>query len=145
MSIPRVPAGVYVHFFAFFLLGFVLYATFYAAIGAAFNNVQEAQQFASLAAFALIAPILFFWTVVNDPDSTLSVVMSLVPPFTPLLMLLRITIKTPPAWQIALGYATTALFAWLMIRIAGRIYRVGILMVGKKPSLPELWRWVRHG
>jgi len=145
ISIPRVPAQIYVHFFAFFLLGFVLYATFYAAIGAAFNNVQEAQQFASLAAFVLIAPILFFWTVVNDPDSTLSVVMSLVPPFTPLLMLLRITIKTPPAWQIALGYAATALFAWLMIRIAGRIYRVGILMVGKKPTLPELWRWVRYG
>lgn len=145
ISIPRVPAAVFLHFFAFFLLGFVLYATFYAAIGAAFNNVQEAQQFASLAAFVLVAPILFFWTVVNDPDSTLSVVLSLVPPFTPLLMLLRITIKTPPAWQIAAGYLATALFAWLMIRIAGRIYRVGILMVGKKPTLPELWRWVRYG
>jgi ABC-2 type transport system permease protein len=107
--------------------------------------VQEAQQFAGFAALLLVAPMLFFWSVLNDPDSRLSVVASLIPIFTPLLMLLRIAVKTPPAWQIALGYALTAAFTWLMVRVAGRIYRVGILMVGKKPTLPELWRWVRYG
>ncbi len=133
------------HFLVCFLLGFALYATFYAAIGAAFNSVQEAQQFAGFAAFLLVAPVLFFFSVLNDPDSRLSVASSLFPVFTPLLMLLRIAVKPPPAWQIALGYALTAAFTWLMVRLAARIYRVGILMVGKKPTLPELWRWVRYG
>lgn len=142
---PRLEPLVLLHFLGFFLLGFLLYATFYAAIGAACSNVQEAQQFAGFAALVLIAPMFFFWSVLNDPDSRLSVVASLVPIFTPLLMLLRIAVKTPPGWQIALGYALTAAFTWWMVRVTARIYRLGILMVGKKPTLPELWRWARYG
>ncbi len=144
-DLPRLEPGVLLHFTAFFLLGFFLYAALYAAIGAAFDNVQEAQQFAGFAAVLLVAPVLFFWSVLNDPDSRLSVVTSLVPIFTPLLMLLRIAVKTPPAWQIALGYALAAAFTWLLVAVAGRIYRVGILMVGKKPTLRELARWVGYG
>ena len=82
--------------------------------------------------------------VINDPDSTVSVVTSLLPFFTPLLMMLRIAIKTPPAWQIALGYLLTTAFTLFMIWLSARIYRIGILMYGKKPTFRELWRWVRH-
>ncbi len=144
-AMPRLEPSLFLHFVGFFLLGFFLFATLYAAIGAAFNNVQEAQQFAGVAALLFVAPMFFFVSVLNDPDSRLSVAASLVPAFTPLLMMLRIAVKTPPAWQVALGYALTAACAWLMVRLAGRIYRVGILVVGKKPTLPELWRWVRYG
>jgi len=88
--------------------------------------------------------MLFFFLVINDPDSTLSVVTSLIPPFTPLIMLLRLAVKTPPAWQVALGYVLAIAFAIFMVWLAGRIYRIGILMYGKKPTVQELWRWLRH-
>ena len=143
-EIPQLGFGLIFHFIALFLIGFFIYSTFYAAIGAAFNNVQEAQQFASYAVMLLVIPMLFFFLVINDPDSTLSVVTSLIPPFTPLIMLLRLAVKTPPLWQIALGYTLAIGFALFMVWLAGRIYRIGILMYGKKPTVQELWRWLRH-
>ncbi len=144
VDIPQLRPTLIVHFISLFVLGFFVYATFYAAIGAAFNNVQEAQQFASFAVFLLVAPMLFFFLVINDPDSTLAVVTSLIPPFTPTIMLLRLAVKTPPAWQITLGYVLAVGFALFMVSLAGRIYRVGILMHGKKPTVQELWRWIRY-
>ncbi|MDH3746238.1 MAG: ABC transporter permease, partial [Acidobacteriota bacterium] len=104
VSIPSLQPSLLVHFFLLFLLGFFLFASVYAAIGAAFNSVQEAQQVAGAAVILVVAPFLFMNSVLNDPDSTMAVVASLVPFLTPLLMLLRIAIKTPPMWQILLGY-----------------------------------------
>ena len=143
-DMPSFSAGLLIHFFLHFLMGFFLFSTFYASVGAAFNNLQEAQQFAGVLAVFLVAPMLLFWMVLNDPDSTLSVVTSLIPVFTPLLMLLRIAVKEPPFWQILLGYVLTTGFTVLMIALCARIYRVGILMYGKKPTIKELWRWVRY-
>jgi RimJ/RimL family protein N-acetyltransferase len=80
----------------------------------------------------------------GDPDSTLATVLSLIPPFTPLLMMLRIAVKTPPAWQIAAGYLLTTAFVWGMVAFCARIYRVGILMYGKRPTFRELARWLRY-
>ena len=144
VDIPSFTPAILLHFLGHFLLGFFLYSTLYAAIGASFNNVQEAQQFASVAVIFLIAPVFLFWKVLNDPDSTLSVVSSLVPLFSPLLMMLRIAVKTPPWWQITLSYLLTALFTLAMVWLSARIYRVGILMYGKKPTIQELWRWIRY-
>jgi len=144
IDIPQLEFSLVGHFILLFFLGFIVYSTLYAAIGAAFNSVQEAQQFASYAVFFLVAPMFIFIFVINDPDSTLSVVSSLIPPFTPLLMLLRLAIKSPPLWQIILGYAGAIGFAGFMVWVAGRIYRIGILMYGKKPTVQELWRWLRY-
>ncbi len=143
-QLPQVTLGLAIHFFVNFLLGFFVFASLYAAIGAATNNVQEAQQLAGFLVIFLIAPVLFVVPVINDPDSTLAVVLSLVPMFTPLLMMLRIAVKMPPLWQILAGYAITATFLVFLVWGCARIYRVGILMYGKKPTLAELWRWVRH-
>ena len=140
--VPRVSAGVALHFLAHFLLGFFLFAAMYAAIGAAANSVQDAQPFTAFVIPFLVAPALFMITVVNDPDSTLAVVLSLVPPFTPLLMLLRIVVKEPPAWQIVLGYLLTAGFVVALLAFCARIYRVGILLYGKRPTFRELGRWM---
>lgn len=141
---PVVSALHALHFLLLFLLGFFLFAALYAAIGAATNNPQEAQQLAVLALPFLIGPVLFLMPVINDPDSTLSVVLSLFPPFTPLLMMLRIAVKMPPPWQILLGYLLTAAFVVGLVALCARIYRVGILMYGKKPTFAELWRWIRY-
>ena len=137
------PAIVF-HFFALFLLGFVLYASFYALVGAAFNNAQEAQQMASIAMIFTVLPWMVFMPVLNDPDSTLAVVTSLVPVLTPMIMMLRIAVKTPPVWQIALGYALLVAFDLFMVWLCARVYRVGILMYGKKPTIKEIWRWTRY-
>ena len=94
-----------------------------------------------IAALVMFFPV--FWMVLNDPDSPLSVVASLIPFFTPLLMLLRLAVKEPPFWQVLLGYVLTVGLTWGMVWVSARIYRVGILMYGKKPSLPEIWRWIR--
>ena len=144
IELPTLQPIVLVHFFLLFLLGFFFYGTLYAMIGASFNSVQEAQQMATVAVFFVVAPWLFFLPVINDPDSALSVITSLIPCFTPLLMMLRIAVKMPPFWQIALGYLLTIGLCAAMIWLCARIYRVGILMYGKKPTLQEIWRWVRY-
>jgi ABC-2 type transport system permease protein len=144
LDIPSLGFGVVAHFLGHFVLGFFLFSSLYAAIGAAFNNVQEAQQFSAVVVIFLVAPMVFFILVLNDPDSTLSMVSSLIPFFTPLLMLLRIVVKMPPLWQVALGYLLTTATIVGMVWICARIYRVGILMYGKKPTAAELWRWLRY-
>ncbi len=144
VDIPALGLPVMLHFMGHFLMGFFLYSALYAAIGAAFNNVQEAQQFSTVVVMFLIAPMMIFIVILNDPDSTLAVVSSLIPFFTPLLMLLRIAVKMPPWWQIALGYLLTTATTIFMIAVCARIYRVGILMHGKKPTIKEMWKWLRY-
>lgn len=141
--LPEVQPHVLAFFVLFFVLGFFLYGTLYAAIGAAVNSQQEAQSLVFLVLMPLIAGVAFFLFVATRPDSALSVTLSLVPFWTPLLMFLRIAVLTPPAWQIALSIglmlATIVVLNWG----AARIYRVGILMHGKRPTLPEILRWLR--
>jgi ABC-2 type transport system permease protein len=142
--LPQVSLSLVLHFLGFFVLGFLMYATYYAALGAAFNDIKEAQQAASSAAFLFVPVVLFMFPTINDPDSPLATAASLFPPFTPMLMVLRVAVKSPPAWQLALGYALSAVFVAFMIWVCGKIYRTGILMYGKKPTLRELARWVRY-
>jgi len=146
-SIPLPDLGplVLVSFVMFFLLGFAFYASLYASIGAAVNTVQEAQNFVLPVIIPLILGLMVFPVIIQSPDSPMAVTLSLVPFLTPLLMFLRIVILTPPAWQILLGVALLSLAILGALWVAGRIYRVGILMYGKKPTFPELMRWVRHG
>ena len=144
VKLPQVGLALIAHFLILFLLGFSLFATLYAAIGAATNNVQEAQQFAGFLVVFLVAPVFFMIPIINDPDSTMAVVLSMIPPLTPTLMMLRIAVKTPPLWQILTAYALTAGFVFFLVWVCARIYRVGILMYGKKPTFQELWRWIRY-
>lgn len=143
-ALPTISPLVALHFLAFFILGFFIYATFYGALGASFNNLQEAQQAAGALGFIFVVPALFAMPVINDPDSTLAVVSSFIPPLTPLIMLLRIVVKEPPFWQIALSYVLCTAFTVFMVWVCARIYRVGILMYGKKPTFKELWRWMLY-
>lgn len=144
LTLPEVPGAVIVHLFVLFLLGFFLYSTLYAMIGASFNSVQEAQQFAAVAVVFIVPPLLFMMPILNDPDSPLAVGMSLFPFFTPLVMMLRIASKMPSAWQIAAAYSLCLLAIAGMVWLCARVYRVGILMYGKKPTLQEIWHWVRY-
>jgi ABC-2 type transport system permease protein len=144
VALPQIGIGVAFHIAVFFVLGFFVFSSFYAAFGAAFNNIQEAQQTAAPLIVLLLVPVFLAPRVINDPDSTLSVVLSLVPVFSPLLMTLRLAIRMPPIWQVLLAEVLTASFVVLMVWASARIYRVGILMYGKKPTFGELARWLRR-
>jgi ABC-2 type transport system permease protein len=142
-SVPEVGAGVLVAFVVFFLLGFFLYGSLYAAVGAAVNSMQEAQNLILPLMMPVILAMMFFPMVLRSPDSTLAVALSLVPLLAPLLMFLRISVLMPPMWQVALSIGLTVLTIWGVVWMASRIYRVGILMYGKRPTFPEILRWVR--
>jgi ABC-2 type transport system permease protein len=144
MKLPVLAPSLWLNFFLLFLCGFFLFATFYAMLGAAFNSAQEAQQLAGLPAIFVVAPAVFMVQIINDPDSALSVGLSLVPPLTPLVMMLRIATRMPPLWQLLAAYALAAAAIAFMIWLCARVYRVGILMYGKKPTLQEIWHWVRR-
>ncbi len=143
IELPQVPALLLVFFVVYFVLGFLLYGTLYAAVGAAFSTEQEAQNFQFAVMVPLMLPLVLLWQIINQPNNTFSVVLSLIPFFTPMLMFLRMTLTQVPPLQIAasvvLMIGTILGSAW----VVGKIYRVGILMHGSKPKLKDLVRWVR--
>jgi ABC-2 type transport system permease protein len=145
VPLPELNPVLLAAFPVYFLLGFFLYAALYAAVGSAVNTVQEAQNFIFPVMLPIIMAMVCWPIVMRAPDSTLAVVLSLIPFMTPILMFLRMSVLMPPVWQIALSIVLTMITAAIVIRIAARIYRVGILMYGKPPTFPEIVRWVRHG
>src|SRR4029077_9652328 len=110
VALPTLSPVMLINFVLLFILGFLAYATLYAGIGASFNNLQEAQQAAGLAMMFVIIPVMVMYPVINDPNSRMATVLSLIPMFTPLLMPLRIAIDMPPFWQLALAYALSVAF-----------------------------------
>jgi len=131
-------------FVIFFILGFFIYAIPYAFIGAAVNTDQEAQQFASVLSVVIIVPYILGISAIQNPNSMLTVVASLFPLFTPILMFMRITTALPPLWQIGTSIALCLLTIWGLAWLGAKIFRVGMLMYGKKPNLGEILRWVRY-
>jgi ABC-2 type transport system permease protein len=133
-----------IYFVVFFILGFFTYAIPYAFIGAAVNTDQEAQQFASVLSVIIIVPYLLGISAIQNPNSTLTMVASLFPLFTPILMFMRITTALPPLWQILTSIGLCVLTIWGLAWLGAKIFRVGMLMYGKKPNLGEILRWVRY-
>lgn len=142
--IPKLNPMLIAFFPIYFVLGFLLYATIYAGIGSMFNSDEDAQQMVGVANLFLIVPIMMVAAVMKNPSGGLATGMSLFPFFTPIIMYLRIAVETPPVWQIALSIVLMIATITFMIWIVSKIYRVGILMYGKKPTLPELVRWLRY-
>jgi len=143
-KMPEITPLALVSFVLFFLLGFFFYAALYASIGAAVNTVQEAQNFVFPIVMPLVIGLMCFTAVIESPDGGLAITLSMVPFLSPLMMFLRIVVQTPPWWQIGLSFALLALGIVGAVWMAARIYRVGILMYGKKPTFPELVKWVKH-
>ena len=128
----------------FFLLGFFFYSAMAAALGSAVSGEQDVQQFIFVLAAPLVISVFMMMYVMTNPASAVSVVMSLIPPFTPIVLYMRICAQIPPWWQIALGILLLGGSVWAMIWLAARIYRIGVLMYGKRPTLPEMLRWLRY-
>jgi ABC-2 type transport system permease protein len=143
-AMPSIPAHVFIYFVVFFILGYFLFGTLYAAIGSMVNSEKEAQQLVMPVTMFLIVPIMLMIFVIRAPDSSLAVFLSMIPFFTPILMFLRITVLLPPFAQIGASIVILALTIILMVWLVAKIYRVGILMYGKRPKLAEVVRWVRY-
>lgn len=131
-------------FVGYFIGGFFMYSGLYAAVGAMCNSDEEAQQAQWPVIMLLIVPIVMVTTVIEDPSSTMAVTLSLVPFFSPILMWGRVAGGGVPVWQIGLSFVLMAVAVVAVAWLAGRIYKVGILMSGKRPTLPELVRWIRE-
>ncbi|HVA62875.1 MAG TPA: ABC transporter permease [Terriglobales bacterium] len=142
--VPHLPAWLLVCFVIFFLLGFLLYASLYAAIGAVVSSDQEAQQTQMPLTMVLVAAIYLAFLVMASPSSTLSVALSLFPFFAPVLMVVRVAVSNPPVWQVLLAMALCLATFLGCTKVTAKIYRVDILMTGKRPNLPELLRWLKY-
>jgi ABC-2 type transport system permease protein len=132
-----------IFFVVYFVLGYFLFVSLFAIVGAVCNSEQEAQQLQIPVMMSLMIPMLSTIFFVQHPDSTAAVVLSLIPLFTPMLMFMRISVLSPPAWQIALSLVLMAGAIYLLFRGAAKVFRVGTLMYGKRPSIAEIWRWSR--
>ncbi len=143
LSLPLLEVGAV--FLLFFLLGYFLYASLFGAVGAMVGDEQEVQQVSFVPIMLVAIPFVIAFTSFENPTSSAMVWGSYFPFFTPILMLVRVTLGVAAAWEVVVSVALMVLAiagtAWL----TGRIYRVGILMTGKRPNLPELVRWIRYG
>ena len=143
MTLPHIPAATLAVFIAFFLGGFLLYSAMFAAVGAMSSNEQEARQAQQPVTYLLMISYLSILGLTNDPSSTFARTLSLVPFTTPIATPVRWTAGSMPTWELVASLVILAVGIVAVTWVAARIYRVGILMTGKRPNLKELMRWVR--
>ncbi len=140
----HLPISTAIYFAVFFVLGYLLYGAMYAAVGAMVNSDQEAQQSQFLVMMPVIFALIMIMPVIQNPSSKMAVWLSMVPFFTPLLMFVRIVVQPPPFWQIGSSIVLVVATIYGVLWLSSRIYRVGILMYGKRPTLPELVKWIKY-
>lgn len=142
-ELPDVPAHIGVSFVAFFTGGFFLYSVLYAGVGAIVTTHQEAQQLAFPVLAPLIAAIAIMSAVAGDPGGQAAVIGSLIPFTAPVIMPMRIALMEVPALELAASGLLLAAAGALLLWVAAKIYRIGMLATGKRPGLREVWRWIR--
>lgn len=144
VGFPTIEPIVLVALVLFFLLGYTLYAALFAAVGAMVGSQEEANQASQPVMMLLIFSIIFVQPVMTNPTSQLANVLSLVPFSAPIIMPVRMSATQVPTLEIVGSLLGVALACVVSIWVAARIYRIGLLMYGKRPTLRELARWVRQ-
>lgn len=144
IGVPPISTAMLLVLVLYFLLGYILYASLFAAVGAMTSSEQEAQQAQLPVVLLLVGGIMFLQPVLSAPDGRLAQVLSWFPFTAPIMMPLRMTAVEIAPWDIALSILALVAAAYLGIAIAARIYRTGILMYGKRASIREVLRWVRQ-
>jgi len=143
-TMPAIESELIVFFLIFFLLGYLMYSAMFAAVGSALESETENQQLMLVVSMPIIIPIFFLGTVAADPDSSLSLVLSLIPFFSPIIMPVRMAIMNVPYWEVALAIILLIVAFLGLMWLSARIYRIGILMYGKSASFSELSKWIRY-
>lgn len=144
MKDAHVANAVLILFPVFFVLGYATYACLYAAIGAMVNSDEDAQQLQFPVTLPLILCIIFATAIIRDPNTQLAFWLSMFPLTSPIIMFVRVSVGMPPVWQIALSIIISLATLYGLVWLTSRIYRVGILMYGKRPTLPEILKWIRY-
>jgi ABC-2 type transport system permease protein len=139
-----VAPGKLLAFGVFYLFGYFIFVSVFAIVGAACNTDQEAQQLQLPIVACLMLPLMTTFFFVANPDSLAATVLSLIPIFTPMVMFMRISVLTPPLWQILLSLVLMSGTIYLFFRAAAKVFRIGTLMYGKRPTLREIWRWAAN-
>lgn len=142
-DIPSISPWLAVGFVFYFISGYFIYSTLFAAVGSAVDQEQDAAQIQIPVMLPIILPILLIGNVMANPDSTFATVVSLIPFFSPILMMVRVAATDVPLWQIGASVVLMALTFLGCLWIAARIYKVGIFMTGKKPTFKDLGRWIK--
>lgn len=132
-----------IYMLLFFIGGYLFYSAIFAAIGSAVDNIQDASQLTSIATVPVIIAIIASMAVINNPNSTMALWLSIIPFTSPMTMMARLPFGVP-AWEIILSIVVLYISFMLLIWLCAKIYRVGIFMYGKKPSVAELIRWARY-
>jgi ABC-2 type transport system permease protein len=135
--------GLFVDMLIYLIGGYLIYAAIFAAIGSAVDNVQDASQLQTIAVVPILAGLVISMAVVADPNSSMAVWGSIIPFTSPMVMMARIPFGVP-FWQLALSIALLYVGIIFVIWFAAKVYRVGIFMYGKKPTIAELIRWTRY-
>ena len=143
-ALPSLSMSTLLALLLFFVLGFILYASLFAAVGAMVNSQEDVQQASMPVMLLLVSSVVFMTPIMTNPGSGLARTMSLLPFSAPILMPLRMTLVPVPWYELAGSLAGVAIAGLAAIWVSARIYRVGLLMYGKKPNFRELARWVRH-
>ncbi|MBI2212277.1 MAG: ABC transporter permease [Acidobacteria bacterium] len=131
------------YFAVFFILGYLLYVCFYAIAGAVCNSEKEAQQFVQPVMLVLMIPWFLMMPIIMNPESKLSVGLSLFPLFAPITMFVRVLVSEPPFWHVALSIVLSVGAIYGLFWLTAKIFRIGILSYGKRPTIPELWKWTK--
>jgi len=143
-AVLQMPAATFVAFALCYLLGFIYYSSVAAMLASMVNSEQEMQQMNMFVVMPMAACMAFVYPVILHPDAWYSVALSLFPPTAPLIMLLRVAMHMPSLLELSIALGLMLLAIYVVIWLSSRIYRVGILMYGKRPNLPEILRWIRY-
>lgn len=143
-ALPEISIGLGLLLLLFFVLGFTFYSSLYAAVGASVNTEQEAQQAVQPMLILLVATAIFINPILINPTSRLATVMSLLPFSAPIIMPLRLALGSVPWYELVISLVGVFLACLGATWLAARIYRVGLLMYGKRPTLREMGRWISY-
>jgi ABC-2 type transport system permease protein len=132
------------YFLVFFVIGYFMYSVLFSIVGASVNTDQEAQQFSAPLTYLMFIPLIIGFMVTQNPNTPIVVYASLFPLFTPTLMFMRISVTMPSVFQIILSIVLSILTTMSLAWLGAKIFRTGILMYGKKPSIKEIIKWLKY-
>jgi ABC-2 type transport system permease protein len=143
-TLPEISLGAAILFLSFFILGFIFYSSLYAAVGSSVNSEQEARQASTPLMIMVVSAGVFIQPVLLNPTGTTALVLSLVPITSPIIMPIRMAVTGVPPLEMAASIGFLVLGCIAALWLASRIYRVGLLMYGKKPTIREMARWISY-
>ncbi|GEM_PF-204534 len=139
-----VPVDLFLYCLGYFLIGYFMISTLMAGAGSLGNTQRESQQLSTWFTIPIIAPFLLMMVILAEPNGTVARVLTYIPLTTPVTMMMRLPSGMVPGWEIPVSFVVMLIFTWFAVKIGARLFRIGSLMYGKRPNLPEIIKWIRQ-